>query len=73
MVRSADCNIRKNVGRKVNYNEYGEDNLYCEAEAIRKFGMQYRRKLMERYHNESNAKFKMYSQIHPKKEMVINH
>jgi hypothetical protein len=38
-----------NIGRKINYNRYDNDQLYGEAEAIRKFGMNYRRKLMAKF------------------------
>lgn len=38
-----------NVGRKINLNLYDQDNLYSVAEAIRRHGMDYRKKLQQNY------------------------
>lgn len=72
---SADCKFRQtspglmNVSRRVNANQYSDDNSYARAEAIRKYGMQYRRRLVQRFRNENSPKLNIYSR---QKESSVN-
>lgn len=58
-----------NVSRRVNANQYSDDNSYARAEAIRKYGMQYRRRLVQRFRNENSPKLNIYSR---QKESSVN-
>lgn len=71
IVLSADCKILQhpglmNIGRKVNYNKYGRIIYIVKFQQSECLVCSIDVSLWQ--HNESNAKFKMYCQIHSKKK-----